>query len=84
METMNLSKIALCKNCGKKPKEEIVAFSYGDSNDELFLVHWCKGIHIRFPDHKTNPFTAYYVNGQRPRVRDAWNLEQDRPHTPKP
>lgn len=62
-----------CKNCGKKPKEEIVAWSYGDSNDELFLVHWCKGIHIRFP--KRDTFTAHYVKGQRPKVIEAWNLE---------
>lgn len=64
-------KTALCKTCGKKPKQEIVAFGFSDKDDELFLVHWCKGVHVRFP--KRGTFSANYVNGQRPLVVKAWN-----------
>ena len=70
-----LPKIANCKDCGKKPKEEIVSFGFTDKDDELFLVHWCKGVHVRFP--KRDTFTAHYVNGQRPLVREAWNKNQE-------
>ena len=38
----NLPKIANCKECGKKPKEQIWAFGYSDKDDELYLQHFCQ------------------------------------------
>lgn len=72
---MKLPKIAHCKKCDKKPKEEIWAMSYGDSGDQLHLQHWCSAENkkIFFPELRNHPFTANYVNGQRFLVRQAWN-----------
>jgi hypothetical protein len=72
---MNIPKMSPCKDCGKKPKEIIWAFGYSDKDDELYLVHWCnfQNKKVHFPELKKHPFTAHYVNGQRPLVREAWN-----------
>lgn len=79
----NLPKIANCSKCGKKPKEIIWSFGWSTSgkDDELYLHHWCNAENkkVCFPELKKHPFTANYVNGQRPQVRDAWNALQMTP-----
>jgi hypothetical protein len=74
-----LPKIAACKDCGKKPKEQVWARGYTIKDDELYLHHWCnaKNNKVYFPEFKSHPFTAQYVNGQRPLVRAAWNKNQE-------
>lgn len=75
---MNLPKLELCKDCKKKPKEIIWAVGYSDKDNELYLVHWCNKQNgkVYFPELKKHPFTANYVNGQRPQVYEAWNTAQ--------
>ena len=68
---MNTPKTSPCKDCGQKPKREIVAFGFSDKDDEFFLVHKCKGKPIRFP--KRGTFSQYYANAQEPLVVTAWN-----------
>lgn len=75
---LDIPKIVKCLKCGKKPKEIIFAMGYSDKDDEFYLVHWCNAENKKtyYPKLKQNPFTAYYVNGQRPRVIAAWNEAQ--------
>jgi hypothetical protein len=69
---MNIPKTLPCILCGVKPKRQIVSWSYGDSDDELFLVHKCKrGEVMRYPPRGT--FTTWRVNGQEPKVIEEWN-----------
>ena len=72
---MNTPKTMNCKDCGVKPKQQLIHWSYGDSDDELFLVHWCNGTHKQFP--KRGTFTHLYPNGQRPLLINAWNEAQN-------
>jgi len=72
---MNIPKMVNCRLCGKKPKEQIFAMGFSGKYDELYLVHWCNAYNRQcyFPKLKEHPFTANYVNGQRPQVIAAWN-----------
>jgi hypothetical protein len=66
-----------CKECGRKPKREIIAWGFSDKDDELFLVHKCRGGFVRFP--KKGSFTHLYPNGpngQEMLVVKAWNARQ--------
>ena len=63
-----------CKICGTKPKREIIGWSYGDSNDEFYLVHKCNGKSYRFPEKDT--FMAWKVKEQERKVVEAWNRKQ--------
>lgn len=71
----DLVKILPCKSCGKKPKEQTWAMGFSDKDDELYLQHWCnrENKKVYFPKLKEHPFTAHFVNGQRPLVIAAWN-----------
>lgn len=70
----NIPKTLQCKDCGKKPKREIIGWGYSDKDDELFLVHWCNGNHIRFPEKGT--FYSTRPEFQEPLVVHAWNQSQ--------
>ena len=60
-----------CKDCGIKPKRQIVGWGYSDKDDELFLVHKCKGVAMRFPVEGT--FMATRPEFQEALVVKAWN-----------
>ena len=69
-----MPKTMLCRKCGIKPKREIISWSFGDSDDELFLQHKCNGESTRFPNR--GRFTDVMVSGQEIQVVKAWNEEQ--------
>jgi hypothetical protein len=70
-----IPKTSNCRKCGLKPKRTVISWSFGDSDDELFLVHKCHGEMIRFP--KRGSYTNFILSGQEQHVIEAWNLENE-------
>ena len=70
-----------CKECGKKPKQQVWAMGYGESDDQAYLVHWCtpKNKKVYFPEPKNSPFTAYVLKSQIRMVLESWNSQQGVP-----
>lgn len=71
---MNTPKTFPCKECGQKPRRQIVAWGYSDKDDEFFLIHKCNGKNVRFPEK--HRFSHVYANAQEPLVVAAWNEEK--------
>ena len=62
-----------CKTCGVKPKREVIGWGFSDKDDELFLVHKCKGSSVRFPEK--GRFYSTRPEFQERLLIPAWNEE---------
>lgn len=70
-----------CRECGIKPKRQIVSHGYTDKDDELFLVHNCGKKSVRFPEK--GRFYDYMIAEQERRAIPAWNAEHGQVDRPK-